>query len=128
MDPAPRPRQRSHYCAKFDAAGVHPGISSASKTWRFPFTGKQDLRDNYRMACSRAAGGGGPHPRLVRAPRANPRSSATPATMWTPAELIARSIHASGGRPGDIVHIAYGYGLFSAAWAPTTAPRSSAAR
>ena len=41
---------------------------------------------------------------------------------------MARSIRAAGGRPGDLVHVAYGYGLFTGGWAPTTAPSGSAAR
>ena len=61
-----------------------------------------------------AARAGRAHPRVVAAPPASRPWSATPQNdIDTWADLVARSIRAAGGRPGDIVHVAYGYGLFT---------------
>ncbi len=104
-----------HYRAKFDAAGVHPGdFKRLEDLAKFPFTGKQDLRDNYPYSMFAV-----PREEVVRI-HASSGTTGKPTVVGytrndvdTWAELIARSIHASGGRPGDIVHIAYGYGLFT---------------
>jgi phenylacetate-CoA ligase len=103
------------YRAKFDAAGVHPDdFRSLDDIAKFPFTTKADLRDNYPFG-------------LFAVPRANvARVHASSGTTGKPtvvgytakdietwADLMARSIRASGGRPGMMVHIAYGYGLFT---------------
>ena len=104
-----------HYRARFDAAGVHPDdFRTLADLARFPFTTKQDLRDNYpygmfavprdRVARIHASSGTTGKPTVV---------GYTQRDIDTWAELIARSIHASGGRAGDIVHVAYGYGLFT---------------
>lgn len=104
-----------HYRAAFDAAGVHPDdLSSLADLAKFPFTGKQDLRANYpfgmfavpREQVSRihASSGTTGKPTVV---------GYTKNDIETWANLVARSIRASGGRAGDIVHIAYGYGLFT---------------
>ncbi|MFY9721127.1 MAG: phenylacetate--CoA ligase PaaK [Azonexus sp.] len=104
-----------HYKTKFDAAGIHPDdFRSLADLARFPFTTKQDLRDNYPYGMFAV-----PREKVVRI-HASSGTTGKPTVvgytqadidMW--ADLIARSIHATGGRPGDIVHVAYGYGLFT---------------
>ena len=104
-----------HYRSAFDAAGVHPGdLRELSDLARFPFTSKADLRENYpfgmfavpreRIARLHASSGTTGRPTVV---------GYTGEDIATWAALMARSIRASGGRPGDIVHVAYGYGLFT---------------
>ena len=104
-----------HYKAAFDAKGVHPSdCKSLADLARFPFTTKKDLRDHYpfgmfavpreRIARVHASSGTTGKPTVV---------GYTQADIDTWANLVARSIRASGGRPGDIVHVAYGYGLFT---------------
>ena len=104
-----------HYKAKFDEAGVHPSdLKTLADIAKFPFTTKKDLRDNYpfgmfavpREQVSRihASSGTTGKPTVV---------GYTAKDIDTWANLVARSIRASGGRPGDIIHIAYGYGLFT---------------
>lgn len=103
------------YKAKFDEAGVHPDdLNTLADLAKFPFTTKQDLRDAYpfdmfavpREQVSRihASSGTTGKPTVV---------GYTHNDIETWANLVARSIRAAGGRPGDIVHIAYGYGLFT---------------
>ena len=104
-----------HYKRAFDAAGVHPDdCKDLSDLAKFPFTVKQDLRDNYpfgmfavpREEVSRihASSGTTGKPTVVGYTRND-------VDMW--AEVVARSLRASGTRAGDIVHVAYGYGLFT---------------
>jgi len=104
-----------HYRAAFDAAGVHPSdCKTLADLAKFPFTTKKDLRDNYpfgmfavprqQVARIHASSGTTGKPTVVGYTK-------TDIDNW--AHLVARSIRASGGRPGDIVHIAYGYGLFT---------------
>jgi phenylacetate-CoA ligase len=104
-----------HYRAAFDAAGVHPSdCRTLADLARFPFTTKKDLRDNYpfgmfavprqQVARIHASSGTTGKPTVVGYTK-------TDIDNW--AHLVARSIRASGGRPGDIVHVAYGYGLFT---------------
>ncbi len=105
----------AHYKLKFDRAGVHPtDFKSLSDLAKFPFTTKQDLRDNYPYNMFAV-----PREEVVRI-HASSGTTGKPTVVGytqkdidTWAELIARSIYASGGRKGDIVHIAYGYGLFT---------------
>ncbi|WP_436534588.1 phenylacetate--CoA ligase PaaK [Actinoplanes sp. HUAS TT8] len=103
------------YRRKFDEAGVHPDDCRAlGDLTRFPFTTKQDLRDNYpygmfavprdRIARIHASSGTTGRPTVV---------GYTKRDLDTWAGVMARSIRAAGGRPGDRVHIAYGYGLFT---------------
>lgn len=103
------------YRAKFDAVGVHPDdLQDLSDLAKFPFTVKQDLRENYpfgmfavpqdRLARVHASSGTTGRPTVVGYTKAD-------IDMW--ASVVARSIRASGGRAGDIVHVAYGYGLFT---------------
>lgn len=103
------------YRAKFDAAGVHPDdCRSLADLAKFPFTTKADLRDNYpfgmfavpREAVSRvhASSGTTGRPTVVG-------YTANDVQVW--ADVVARSLRASGVKPGMIVHVAYGYGLFT---------------
>ncbi|CAM4217411.1 phenylacetate--CoA ligase PaaK [Comamonas aquatilis] len=104
-----------HYRQAFDAAGVHPAdLKSLQDIARFPFTTKKDLRDNYpfgmfavprtQVARVHASSGTTGKPTVVG-------YTQNDINVW--ADLVARSIRAAGGRPGDMVHIAYGYGLFT---------------
>ena len=104
-----------HYRAAFDAKGVHPDdLHTLADLATFPFTGKKDLRDNYpfglfavpreQVARIHASSGTTGKPTVV---------GYTKNDIETWANLVARSIRASGGREGDIVHVAYGYGLFT---------------
>ncbi|MCG2576641.1 phenylacetate--CoA ligase [Dechloromonas sp. XY25] len=108
-------RNVAHYKTAFDQAGVHPDdFKALADLAKFPFTTKQDLRDNYpynmfavsreKVARVHASSGTTGKPTVV---------GYTKKDIDTWADLIARSIYASGGRPGDIVHVAYGYGLFT---------------
>ncbi|MEU8245031.1 phenylacetate--CoA ligase PaaK [Nonomuraea sp. NPDC048916] len=103
------------YRRKFDEHGVHPGDCKALDDLAgFPFTTKEDLREGYpfgmfavpreRVARVHASSGTTGRPTVVGYTRGD---------LDTWAGLMARSIRASGGRPGDIVHVAYGYGLFT---------------
>jgi phenylacetate-CoA ligase len=104
-----------HYRAAFDAKGVHPrDLRNLGDLARFPFTVKKDLRDNYpfglfavprqQVARIHASSGTTGKPTVVGYTRSD---------IDTWAQLVARSIRAAGGRAGDIVHVAYGYGLFT---------------
>jgi phenylacetate-CoA ligase len=104
-----------HYRRAFDAAGVHPeDCRTLADLARFPFTTKHDLRANYPfgmfavprrlLARVHASSGTTGKPTVV---------GYTAADIDTWADLMARSIRAGGGRPGDLVHVAYGYGLFT---------------
>ena len=103
------------YRARFDAAGVHPDdLRTLEDLARFPFTTKDDLRAAYpfglfavpreRIARIHASSGTTGKPTIV---------GYTSRDLETWAEVVARSIRAAGGRPGMIVHVAYGYGLFT---------------
>jgi phenylacetate-CoA ligase len=105
----------AHYRAAFDAAGVHPDdLRDLSDLARFPFTVKQDLRENYpfgllavprdRVARLHASSGTTGKPTVVG-------YTARDIDIW--AGVVARSMRAAGTRPGDVVHVAYGYGLFT---------------
>jgi phenylacetate-CoA ligase len=104
-----------HYRAAFDAAGVHPDdLRSLDDLARFPFTTKDDLRANYPYGMFAV-----PRAEVVRI-HASSGTTGKPTVVGytrddvrTWAGLMARSIRASGGRPGDVVHVAYGYGLFT---------------
>ena len=104
-----------HYRKAFDAKGVKPSdLRQLSDLAKFPFTVKSDLRDNYpfglfavprdQVARIHASSGTTGKPTVV---------GYTQKDISTWADLVARSIRAAGGRPGDMVHIAYGYGLFT---------------
>ena len=104
-----------HYRQKFDAAGVKPSdCRSLADLGRFPFTTKADLRDTYPFGMFAV-----PMDRVVRI-HASSGTTGKPTVVgytakdidtWT--HLMARSMRAAGARPGDKVHVAYGYGLFT---------------
>ena len=104
-----------HYKAAFDARGVHPSdCKTLADLAKFPFTTKKDLRDHYPFGMFAV-----PREQVVRV-HASSGTTGKPTVVGytqrdidTWADLVARSIRASGGRAGDIVHIAYGYGLFT---------------
>ncbi|MES2118399.1 MAG: phenylacetate--CoA ligase PaaK [Pseudomonadota bacterium] len=105
----------AHYKAAFDAAGVHPDdLKTLADLARFPFTGKKELRDSYPFGMFAV-----PQERVVRV-HASSGTTGKPTVVGytqndidTWAGVVARSIRAAGGRRGDMVHIAYGYGLFT---------------
>ena len=104
-----------HYRAAFDAAGVHPDdLRTLADLARFPFTDKSTLRENYPFGLFAV-----PRAQVVRL-HASSGTTGKPTVVGytrndidTWANLVARSIRAAGGRAGDMVHIAYGYGLFT---------------
>ena len=103
------------YRKRFDAAGVRPeDCRSLSDLAAFPVTTKDDLRENY------PAGMFAVPPAELRRIHASSGTTGQPtvvgytqADLDTWSDLMARSIRAAGGRPGDMVHVAYGYGLFT---------------
>ena len=104
-----------HYRASFDAAGVHPDdVRELSDLARLPFTSKADLRDNYPFGMFAV-----PREQVVRV-HASSGTTGKPTVVGytqddidTWAAVMARSIRAAGGRRGDVLHNAYGYGLFT---------------
>jgi len=104
-----------HYRKAFDDKGVHPNdLKSLSDLAKFPFTDKKTLRDNYPFGLFAV-----PREKVVRV-HASSGTTGKPTVvgytqkdidMW--AGVVARSIRAAGGRAGDMVHISYGYGLFT---------------
>jgi phenylacetate-CoA ligase len=100
---------------KFDAAGVKPGdCKSLADIERFPFTEKADLRENYPFGMFAV-----PREELLRV-HASSGTTGKPTVVGytrrdldTWADLMARSLACAGARPGDIIHNAYGYGLFT---------------
>ncbi len=103
------------YNERFQSVGVHPSdLTSLDDLKKFPFTVKQDLRNNYpfgmfavpreKLARIHASSGTTGKPTVVG-------YTANDIDMW--AQVMARSIRASGGRPGHVAHVAYGYGLFT---------------
>jgi len=103
------------YRRKFDAAGVRPeDCRTLADLSRFPFTDKADLRETYPYGMFAVPIG------QVRRIHASSGTTGRPTvvgyteddlSMW--ADVVARSIRAAGGRPGDKVHVSYGYGLFT---------------
>jgi phenylacetate-CoA ligase len=104
-----------HYRKSFDDQGTHPDdLKTLSDLSKFPFTTKADLRANYPFGMFAV-----PREQVVRI-HASSGTTGKPTVVGytqedidTWATLVARSIRASGGRAGDIVHVAYGYGLFT---------------
>jgi len=104
-----------HYRKKFDAAGVHPDDFRELKDLaKFPFTTKADLRDNYPFGLFAV-----PREQVVRIHASSGTTGKPTVVGYTQgdidrwADLMARSISAAGGKPGDMVQVAYGYGLFT---------------
>ena len=103
------------YRKKFIEADVHPeDLKTLGDIAKFPFTVKQDLRDTYPFGMFAV-----PQSKLVRIHGSSGTTGKPTVVGYTQADidhwanLIARSIRAAGGRPGDILHNAYGYGLFT---------------
>lgn len=103
------------YRKAFDQAGVHPfDLKSLADLPRFPFTRKQDLRDNYPFGMVAM-----PMRDVVRVHASSGTTGKPTVVAYTKADIdtwsdvMARSIRAAGGHPGDKVHVAYGYGLFT---------------
>ncbi|MEO7938568.1 MAG: AMP-binding protein, partial [Burkholderiaceae bacterium] len=108
-------RHVPHYRQAFDAAGVHPDdLHSLQDLSRFPFTTKQDLRANYPFGMFAV-----PREQVVRIHASSGTTGKPTVVGYTQADidnwshLVARSIRAAGGRAGDLLHVAYGYGLFT---------------
>jgi phenylacetate-CoA ligase len=104
-----------HYRSKFDAAGVKPAdCRSLEDLARFPFTTKADLRDGYPFGLFAV-----PMDRIVRIHASSGTTGKPTVVGYTAKDIdtwslvMARSIRAAGARPGDKVHVAYGYGLFT---------------
>lgn len=103
------------YRKAFDASGVHPDeVKSLSDLSKFPFTMKEDLRANYPFGLFAV-----PRQQIVRIHASSGTTGKPTVVGYTAkdienwATLVARSMRASGTRPGDIVHVGYGYGLFT---------------
>ncbi len=104
-----------HYKRAFEAAGVHPGdLKTLADIAKFPFTTKHDLRANYPFGMFAV-----PREQVARI-HASSGTTGKPTVVGytlkdidTWANLVARSIRAAGGRSGDMIHVAYGYGLFT---------------
>ncbi len=103
------------YKTSFDTAGVHPGdLTCLADLEKFPFTVKQNLRDNYpfgmfavprdQVARIHASSGTTGKPTVVG-------YTQNDLDIW--ADVVARSLRAAGTKAGDVVHVAYGYGLFT---------------
>jgi phenylacetate-CoA ligase len=104
-----------HYKKTFAAAGAHPDdFKRLEDLAKFPFSAKKDLRENYPFGLFAV-----PREKVVRV-HASSGTTGKPVVVGytkndidTWADLVARSIRASGGRPGDIIQVTYGYGLFT---------------
>lgn len=126
----------SHTCAnvapfraKCEALSVHPDdLGELADLAKFPFTLKSDLRENYPFGLTAV-----PMDDVVRIHASSGTTGKSTAVTYTQADIdawaggVARSIHASGGRRSDILHVAYGYGLFTGGLGATTVPSGSAA-
>jgi phenylacetate-CoA ligase len=104
-----------HYRKAFDAAGVHPtDLKELADLARFPFTTKADLRANYPFGMFAV-----PMDDIVRVHASSGTTGKPTVVGYTREDIgtwsavMARSIRAAGGRSTDIVHVAYGYGLFT---------------
>jgi len=104
-----------HYRKKFAAAGVHPDdLKDLSDLTKFPFTSKDDLRQNYPFGMFAVPMAG-----IVRVHASSGTTGKPTAVGYTQSDidtwslLMARSIRAGGGRSTDKIHVAYGYGLFT---------------
>jgi len=103
------------YKQRFDAAGVHPDdLHTLADLAKFPFTYKNDLRDNYPFGLFAV-----PQDQITRLHASSGTTGKATVVGYTKgdidnwADLMARSLRASGLRRGDMVHNAYGYGLFT---------------
>ncbi|WP_170581912.1 phenylacetate--CoA ligase PaaK [Ruegeria arenilitoris] len=103
------------YKQRFDEAGVHPDdLQTLSDLAKFPFTYKNDLRDNYPFGLFAV-----PREQIIRLHASSGTTGKPTVVGYTKndidnwADLVARSLRASGLRKGDMIHNAYGYGLFT---------------
>lgn len=103
------------YKSSFDAAGVHPDdLHDLSDLAKFPFTVKSDLRDNYPFGMFAV-----PREQIARIHASSGTTGQPTVVGYTTDDLanwgnvVARSLRAAGMRPGDMLHNAYGYGLFT---------------
>ncbi|WP_299842327.1 phenylacetate--CoA ligase PaaK [uncultured Paracoccus sp.] len=103
------------YRKRFIEADIHPeDLKTLADLARFPFTVKQDLRDSYPFGMFAV-----PQSKLARIHGSSGTTGKPTVVGYTTgdidnwANLVARSIRAAGGRPGDMLHNAYGYGLFT---------------
>ena len=99
----------------FDQAGVNPSdLHSLEDLQRFPFTSKKELRDNYPFGMFAV-----PREQVLRVHASSGTTGKPTVVGYTQADLdmwshvFQRSLMAAGARPGDVVHVAYGYGLFT---------------
>ena len=104
-----------HHRKAFDAKGVHPDdLKTLADLAKFPFMVKTDLRDNYPFGLFAV-----PREKVARLHASSGTTGKSIVVGYTLedidhwANLVARSIRAAGGRPGDMVHVAYGYGMFT---------------
>jgi phenylacetate-CoA ligase len=104
-----------HYRRTFDAVGASPDdLKTFDDLARFPFLTKQDFRETYPFGLFAV-----PRNRIARVHASSGTTGKPTVVGYTTADidrwssLVARSIRAAGGRAGDIVHVAYGYGLFT---------------
>ena len=104
-----------HYRTAFDDAGVHPAdVTELADLARLPFTSKTHLRENYPFGMFAV-----PRERVARVHASSGTTGRATVVGYTRhdidtwAALMARSLRAGGVRPGDTVHVAYGYGLFT---------------
>ncbi|MBW8758316.1 MAG: phenylacetate--CoA ligase [Burkholderiales bacterium] len=104
-----------HYQRAFDEKGVHPSdLKTLADLAKFPFTGKADLRANYPFGMFAV-----PREQVVRVHASSGTTGKPTVVGYTSsdidhwADLVARSLRAAGVRRGDMVHVAYGYGLFT---------------
>ena len=104
-----------HYRKAFDEKGVHPDdLKTLADLAKFPFTDKKTLRDNYPFGLFAV-----PREKVVRVHASSGTTGKATVVGYTQndidtwANCVARSIRAAGGRAGDMVHISYGYGLFT---------------
>jgi phenylacetate-CoA ligase len=104
-----------HYTRAFDEADVHPDdFKALADLRRFPFTAKKDLRDNYPFGMFAV-----PREQVARIHASSGTTGKATVVGYTRSDLEqwsavgARSLRAAGVRPGDRVHVAYGYGLFT---------------
>jgi phenylacetate-CoA ligase len=103
------------YRAKCEAKGVHPDdLKCLADLGKFPFMTKLDLRDNYPFGLFAV-----PRNKLARLHASSGTTGKSVVVGYTKndidnwASVVARSIRAAGGRAGDMVHVAYGYGMFT---------------
>lgn len=105
----------AHYREAWDAAGVHPDdVRELADLAKLPFTTKHDLRENYPFGMFAV-----PREQVARVHASSGTTGQATVVGYTQgdldvwADVMARSIRAAGGRPGDLLHNAYGYGLFT---------------